>query len=97
MLEQTSASDTAMTSSASTASGSGQKRSHDASAEESEPAASHPRSLATEALSVADINHLFESWDQRPDIEVLVANYMQKKQSKEIAPTGQFHGCPDSS
>jgi hypothetical protein len=86
MLEQTS--DTAMTNSASTASGSGQKRSHDVSAEESEPAASRPRSLATEALSVADINPLFESWDQRPNIEVLVANYMQKKQSKEIAPTG---------
>lgn len=37
---------------------------------------------------MADINPLFESWDQRPNIEVLVANYMQKKQSKEIAPTG---------
>ena len=85
MIEQTS--DVTRSSSASASSGS-QKRSHEVSVDESEPAASRPRSLATEALSVEDMTHLFDSWDQCPDIEVLVANYMQKKQSKEVAPTG---------
>lgn len=53
-----------------------------------QPASQKPRVEEHETLSVEDVNHLQELWDDNhSSVEVLIANYMQKKLSKEIHPT----------
>ena len=54
-----------------------------------EPAGHKPRTGShDEVLSAQDINHLSELFkEQSTTIEVLIANYLQKKTSKEIPPT----------
>ena len=53
-----------------------------------QPASQKPRVEEHETLSVEDANHFQELWDDNhSSIEVLIANYMQKKLSKEIHPT----------
>ena len=41
-----------------------------------------------ETLSVQQVHELAELWDDAADVEVLIASYLAKKLSKELAPTG---------
>ena len=75
---------------------SGIKRSQSDNAPESEPPATRPKTQESpdEALAVQDACHevlcvqdwkdMCACWDEHKDIDVLIANYMQKKSSKEL-------------
>ena len=41
-----------------------------------------------ETLSVQQVHELVEMWDDDANVEVLIASYLAKKLSKELAPTG---------
>ena len=41
-----------------------------------------------ETLSVEQVNELVDLWEKTPDVEILIANYLAKKMSKELFPTG---------
>ena len=68
------------------------KRSLETSDSTAEPPGTRLKTGEQEVLSVEDITELVEQWhDPETPIEVMVANYMQKKTGKEIPPSNNPH------